>query len=102
MKTIVITGSNSDTGTAVCKTLAEKEVQLVLHYHANKDKAKRLSAFMNTTACCPYSLYQGDLTRPDEAKALIGHTLERFGRLDVLINSVGPFVYKSILAVAPE
>lgn len=31
----------------VCKALTEKEVQLVLHYHANKEKTDRLSLEMN-------------------------------------------------------
>ncbi|MGR8978669.1 MAG: SDR family NAD(P)-dependent oxidoreductase [Gammaproteobacteria bacterium] len=101
MKTIVITGSNSDIGLAVSRALAEKEAQLVLHYHSNREKAGQLSESMNA-AGCKYSLYRGDLTNPGKAKALIGHALDRFGRLDALINIVGPFVYKSILEVTPE
>ncbi|MFJ4289516.1 SDR family NAD(P)-dependent oxidoreductase [Cupriavidus sp. NPDC089707] len=33
--------------------------------------------------------YQADVTRGDEIKAMVGACLERFGRIDVLVNNVG-------------
>ncbi len=100
MKTVLITGSNSDIGMGVAKALSERDVQLVLQYHSNREKADRLAAWLDDRDC-EVSLYQGDLTRPENAKAMVGHAIGRFGRLDALINIIGPFVYKNILDVTP-
>jgi NAD(P)-dependent dehydrogenase (short-subunit alcohol dehydrogenase family) len=42
MKTILITGSNSDIGLAVAKALAEHPVNLALHYYSDQAKADSL------------------------------------------------------------
>jgi NAD(P)-dependent dehydrogenase (short-subunit alcohol dehydrogenase family) len=101
MKTLLITGSTSAIGMAVCRALVERGAELVLHYHANREKADALAAWLDARGCI-YSFYRADLTRPEQAKALVEHALERYGRLDGLINVVGPYVYKNILDVTPE
>ncbi|WP_024298731.1 SDR family NAD(P)-dependent oxidoreductase [Methylomicrobium lacus] len=101
MKTLLITGSTSGIGMAVCKALAERGAELVLHYHANQEKADALADWLDTKGCV-HSFYQADLTRPENAKAFVDHALARFGRIDGLINVVGPYVYKNILEVTPE
>jgi len=101
MKTLLITGSTSAIGMAVCKALAERGAELVLHYHANQEKAERLAGWLEAKGCV-YSFYQADLTRPENAKAFVDHALARFGRIDGLVNVVGPYVYKNILDVTPE
>jgi len=101
MKTLLITGSTSAIGIAVSKALAERDARMVLHYHANQEKADALSAWLSAKGCV-HGFYRTDLTRPENAKTLIDYALEHFGRLDGLINVVGPFVYKNILDVTPE
>ncbi|MGZ8227596.1 MAG: SDR family NAD(P)-dependent oxidoreductase [Methylococcaceae bacterium] len=101
MKTIVITGSNSDIGIAVAKALTAQPVQLVLHDYSNREKTETLAVWLDEKDV-GYRLYKADLTKPVQAKALIDHAVKQFGRLDVLINCVGPFVYKNILEVTPE
>lgn len=101
MKTILITGSSSTVGIAIAKALAEQPVQLALQYHANQAKADTLKAWLDGKAI-PSALFQCDLTQAEQARQLIGDTLEQFGTLDVLINVVGPYVHKSILDVTPQ
>lgn len=86
---------------AVARALAGQGNQLVLHYYSNKEKIVPLTDWLNERGV-DYRLHQADLTVPYKAKDLIDHAIEYFGRLDVLINLVGPFVYKSILEVTPE
>lgn len=101
MKTILVTGSNSDIGIAVAKALAEQPCRLALHYHSNRPKAEALKTWLDNKGIAS-RLFQGDLTQPRQAEVLVSETLREFASLDVLINIVGPFVHKNILEVTPE
>jgi NAD(P)-dependent dehydrogenase (short-subunit alcohol dehydrogenase family) len=100
MKTILITGSNSDIGLAVAKSLSERPVKLALHYYSNQAKAVSLQNWLNEKNI-GNKLLKADLTEPASAEMLIQDTLKEFGNLDILINVVGPFVYKNILEISP-
>ena len=101
MNTILITGSNSDIGIAVAKALIEYPVKLALHYYSNQAKADSLKNLLDEKNISN-KLFKADLTQPSSAKILIQETLKEFGSLDVLINVVGPFVYKNILEISPR
>ena len=101
MKTILITGSNSDIGIAVAKALAEYPINLALHYYSNHTKAESLKAWLDKKDI-RNKLFQADLTQSSLAESLIQETLKEFDNIDVLINVIGPFVYKDILEVSPQ
>ncbi len=101
MKTILITGSNSNIGIAVAKALIEHPVKLALQYYSNQAKADSLKNWLNEKNISNM-LFKTDLTQPSSAEILIQETLHGFGSLDVLINVVGPFVYKNILEISPR
>ncbi|MGZ4960438.1 MAG: SDR family NAD(P)-dependent oxidoreductase [Methylomonas sp.] len=101
MKTILITGSNSAVGIGIAKVLAEQPVQLALQYHSNQSKAQEIKAWLDEKAITN-RLFRCDLTRPEQAEQLVADTVRQFGGIDVLINVVGPYVYKNILDVTPQ
>lgn len=101
MKTILITGSNSAIGIGIAKALAEHPVQLALQYYSNQPKALELKAWLDDKTT-PNRLFRCDLTRPEQAEQLVADTLRQFGAIDVLINVVGPYVYKSVLDITPQ
>lgn len=101
MKTILITGSNSVVGIGIVKALSAHPVRLALQYHSNDSKAIDLKAWLDDKVI-PNRLFQCDLTRPEQAEQLVADTLRQFGGIDVLINVVGPYVYKNILEITPQ
>jgi len=101
MKTILITGSNSDIGIAVAKALIEHPVKMALQYYSNQAKADSLKNWLDEKNISS-KLFKADLTQPSSAGMLIQETLKEFGSLDVLINVVGPFGYKNILEISPR
>jgi 3-oxoacyl-[acyl-carrier protein] reductase len=44
----------------------------------------------------------GDISQPEEAVKLIRQTVERFGRVDILVNNAAIIVRKSFIEITPE
>ncbi len=101
MKTVLLTGGNSTIGAAVAHALADRPLQLALHYHSNRTKAEQVKAGLDGRGVTN-ELLRADLTDPVQARDMVTETIRHLGAIDVLINVVGPFVYKDILEVTPE
>ena len=69
----MVTGASTGLGAAIAAALAEAGAQVCRHG--------------NTHA--PVDGITGDLSDPETPKRLVAQTLERFGRMDILINNAG-------------
>ena len=69
----LVTGASTGLGAAIAVALAAAGAQVCRH---------------GNTHSTPDGI-TGDLSKPETAKALVEQTLERFGRLDILINNAG-------------
>ena len=79
-KVILITGASGGIGGAISRLFSNENVKLALHYNSNKvelDESDDIAHF------------KSDLTHEKEVVRLIDSVLERFGRIDVLINNAG-------------
>lgn len=90
MMVACVTGCAKGIGRAIALDLARHGYTLVLHYHHSQAEATTALAEVQTYA--PASrLMQADLTSPHEVQRLFAAIQREFGRLDVLINTVGNF-----------
>lgn len=78
-KVIVLTGASGALGKHIAKYLENQGHFLVLQY--NQHSIESSSPNILTVAC--------DLTNSESLKSLVDQTMERFGRVDVLINNAG-------------
>ncbi|MGX9144706.1 SDR family NAD(P)-dependent oxidoreductase [Mesorhizobium sp. 128a] len=86
-KVVVITGATSGIGEAVVKAFAEAGASLVL---VGRDQARGEAVrAVAMSFGSPAELLLGDVADPAFAEQVITATLERFGKLDVLVNSAG-------------
>jgi 3-oxoacyl-[acyl-carrier protein] reductase len=100
-KTTLVTGANSDIGQYIVKALATKGLPIAAHYHKNVKPLERLKDELKKDAVF-IKFFQYDLRKYDEAEKLVKNVIKEFNRLDVLVNTIGPFYYKNILDVSPE
>ena len=84
----IITGSSSGTGIgAECaKALAGRGCNVVINYASNKDGARRTAeecaaAGVDTLVC------RGDVSVDADCRRMVAEAVERWGRLDVLVNN---------------
>jgi NAD(P)-dependent dehydrogenase (short-subunit alcohol dehydrogenase family) len=93
-KTILVTGGASGLGAALCHVLSSCGANIVIG-DLNLDKALTVASLLESSAGKVYAIgfNVGD---PVAAERAINETIERFGKLDVLINNAGTDVTCSI------
>ena len=86
-KVVVITGASSGLGEAAARLLAEKGAKLVL----GARRKERIDALVQEIAASGGSAVAvaTDVTVRADVEALVGIAVERFGRVDVMINNAG-------------
>jgi len=100
-KTAVVTGSASGIGAGICRLLASEGVRVVINYRSSADKAERLSREIIADGGSAIAV-QADVTVSHEAHKLIETAIQSFGSVDILVNNVGDFLFKSIDKITEE
>ena len=81
---VVVTGSSSGIGAAVARAFADLGAGVVVNSSRSVVDGEAVAASL------PDACYvQGDITDPDAAQRLVDAALERWGRLDTLVNNAG-------------
>ncbi|HNY89900.1 MAG TPA: SDR family oxidoreductase [bacterium] len=89
----LVTGSARGLGRGMACALADRGAALAIHYRQSNREAARLVEELHAQGV-EADLFKADLRRSEEAGRLQEEVLVRFGRLDILVNNVGPFIEK--------
>jgi 3-oxoacyl-[acyl-carrier protein] reductase len=99
---VLVTGASSGIGAAAAVGFAEAGATVALHYHHNEEGAEHTKNAV-LSAGGRSSVHQADLARPESAGALVDAVLERYGRIDVLVNNAGDLVKReAVVDVSDE
>lgn len=101
-KVALIAGASRGVGAAVARSLAaHSNVRIMINYHKNQDAAKQLISEMehlrtksgldvkDSSQSPIFAAAQADITSRAEMSRLVQQTVERMGRLDIVISNVG-------------
>jgi len=91
----IVTGSSKGIGRAIAKRMAADGYIVVVNYLNDAAAAQETLSLVQGRAPRSITL-QADVTMPEGAKRLIDETRTIFGRIDLLVNNVGPFLVKSV------
>jgi len=86
-KVAVVTGGGGGLGQAIARTLAAEGVRLVVGDLSAE--AAEASAGAARERGVEAVAVPGDVSRPDDAAVLVAAGVDRFGRLDILVNCAG-------------
>lgn len=97
----IVTGSNRGIGREIAEGLARNGYRVVVNYHQDAAAAQETLAVV--LAASPESIsIQGNVATPEGAGHVIDEAHSKFGRVDILINNVGPFLVKTIYETSIE
>jgi pteridine reductase len=90
-RVVLITGGARRVGAEVARTLHEVGASLLVHYRSSAAAATALAGALNGIRPGSAAIVAADLSSAGAPEMLVGTALERFGRLDVLINNASSF-----------
>ena len=85
-KVAIITGGDSGIGRAVAIAFAREGADVCLSYLTEEVDAKATAWFVDDAGRSTL-LIPGDIADPDQCRAVVAQTVERFGRVDILVSN---------------
>ncbi len=90
-RVVLITGGAKRLGATTVRALHAAGASIVVHYHQSREAAERLVAELNAQRAGSAHAVSANLLDTDALPALVAAALERYGRLDVLVNNASSF-----------
>ena len=87
-KVALITGAARGIGKAIAKKFAENGYNVVINYVSAKTDIKTLTKEFEDLGVKAL-LVKADVSNKEEAEGLVNQTIEKFGKIDVLVNNAG-------------
>ena len=92
-KIVIITGASRGIGREIAKRLAKKGLNVIANYNKSKEAAKELKSELEQEGI-EIDIVKADVSKREEAKKLAKYALDKYGKIDVLINNAGISEYK--------
>lgn len=89
-KTVIITGGTKGIGSGISEVFAMEQANLIIDYRSNKDNSSEefIQYLKDKYHVNAYGIKQ-DLADPNCAKNILDFAMDKFSRIDVLINNAG-------------
>ena len=87
-KVIVVTGGSRGIGAEIVKLLAKSGHNVILNYNKSEECAKNVEKELAEQGKA-VDIFKADVSKSEEATKLIQFALNKYGRIDVLINNAG-------------
>ncbi len=89
-RTALVTGAAKRVGREIALALAARGADLALHYKGSAAEARATAEAVGRLGRRAVTL-QADLAQPEQVEALADRAVERFGAIDILVNSAAVF-----------
>ncbi len=97
----LVTGSSRGIGKEIALTLGRAGARVAVSYRTDKLGAEKVVGALQTAGIESWAVGT-DVTDSDQVKEFIKTVVNRFGRLDILVNNVGDFEWKPVMESTVE
>ncbi len=97
----IVTGAGRGIGAAIAVRLARDGLNILLTYQKSEEAAQAVREQILALGVDAHAV-RIDAADPKEPAEVVGHAIERFGRLDVLVNNAGIYETASLLEATDE
>ena len=87
-KVVLATGSSRGIGRATAIMFAEAGAKVIVHYVNNKSSAVNV---LNRLPSNNHSIFQADISNPEEVEKLVRQCIKTYGKIDILVNNAGVY-----------
>ncbi len=87
-KVAIVTGSATGTGAAIAIALAKKGYNVLVNYTKSRDEAEATVKQVEAEGA-EALLFQGDVSKDADCRAMADAAVQKWGRIDALVNNAG-------------
>ena len=98
---VVVTGASRGLGRAIAEELASGGAKVVVNYSTSKEPAEELVNQISESGGEAIAV-QADVSDAEQAQSLIDQAIEKFNRVDVLVNNAGINIDKTLKKLSVE
>ena len=88
-KVVLVTGSSRGIGKAIVTDFAEKGYNVVINYKKEENEANKLREELESKYNIEALTIKADVSNENEVKNMIQQIINKFGKIDVLVNNAG-------------
>lgn len=92
-KIAIVTGASRGIGKEIAKQLAKEGIKIIANYNQSHKEAQELKKELEKQNI-EIDIVQADITKREEIQKLVQATLEKYKKIDILINNAGISEYK--------
>ena len=100
-KIVIVTGASRGIGKEIAKELAIKGYIVVANYNKSENQIKELQKEL-LEKNVNIDIFKADISKRSEAKELVKYVLEKYNKIDILINNAGISQIKEFTQITDE
>ena len=84
MEIAIVTGASRGIGREIAKELSKLGIKVIANYNKSEEQIKQLQQENPEI-----DIFKADVSKREEVKQMVNYTLNKYGKIDILINNAG-------------
>lgn len=100
-KVVIVTGASKGIGREIAKQLAKKGYTIIANYNKSEKEILELKEELKKENI-NIEIFKADVSKREEVKKLVDYTINKFGKIDILINNAGISQFKEFTQITDD